>query len=81
MKNIKIWNIVYGLVLLVTVTAEVLAALAVKRLNMLPDAYMAAFIAVLALFAVGIGLLLFLPGKKPGKARRIAACVLAVAIV
>ena len=81
MKNIKIWNIVYGLVLLVTVTAEVLAALAVKRLNMLPDSYMAAFIGVLALFAVGIGLLLFLPGKKPGKARRIAACVLAVVIV
>ena len=32
----KKWNILYGLILLLTVTAEVLAVLGVKRLNMLP---------------------------------------------
>ena len=61
------WNLIYGLILLVTVTAEILAILAVKRLNMLPDAYMAVFIGVLALFALGIGLLLYFKGKKVGK--------------
>ena len=66
--------------LLITVAAEVLAILAVKRLNMLPDAYMAAFIIVLALFAAGIGLLLFLKGKTDGKGRKIAACVLALIV-
>ena len=60
MDKKKFWNLIYGLILLVTVTAEILAILAVKRLNMLPDAYMAVFIGVLALFALGIGLLLFL---------------------
>ena len=75
------WNLIYGLILLVTVTAEILAILAVKRLNMLPDGYMAVFIGVLALFALGIGLLLFLKGKKSGKGRRIAACVLAVVVI
>ena len=77
MKKNQNWNIVFACVLLLTLTAEVLAILAVKRLNMLPDAYMAAFIGVLALFAAGIGLLLFL---KANKNRRIAACVLALVV-
>ena len=81
MKRNQIWNMVYACVLLITVVAEVLAVLAVKRLNMLPDSYMAVFIGVLALFALGIGLLLFLNGKRSGKGRRIAACVLAVVVI
>lgn len=80
MKRNQIWNIVYACVLLITLAAEVLAILAVKRLNMLPDSYMAAFIGVLVLFGLGIGLLLFLKGKKSWKGRRIAACVLAVVV-
>jgi len=80
MKN-KTWNIVYGVVLLLVLTVEVLCVFAVKRLNMLPDAYMAAFIGVLALFAAGIGLLLFLKGKKDGKGRKIAAFILAVVVI
>ena len=75
------WNLIYGLILLVTVTAEILAILAVKRLNMLPDAYMAVFIGVLALFALGIGLLLYFKGKKVGKGKIIAACVLALVVI
>lgn len=81
MKRNRIWNFVYGAVLLAAVVAEVLAALAVKRLNMLPDSYMAAFIAVLAVFAVAVGLLLFLPGKKSGKIRKVIAFVFAVIMI
>ena len=81
MDNKRIWNYIYALIVLAVVAAETLAVLAVKRLNMLPDAYMATFIGVLALFAVAVGLLLFLEGKKSGKVRRIAACVLAIVLI
>lgn len=80
MKKNLIWNLIYGAIVLVTVVTEALAVMAVKRLNMLPDAYMAVFIGVLALFALGIGMLLFLKGRKDGKGRRVAACVLAVVV-
>ena len=80
MKKALFRNIIYGLLLLLVVVAEVLTVLAVKKLNMLPDAYMAVFIGVLALFALIIGLMLFVKGKKPGKVRRVIACVLAVLI-
>ena len=75
------WNLIYGAVLLAVVLAEVLAVIAVMRLNMLPDLYMAIFIGVLAVFALVVGLLLFLPVKQSGKVRKIAAAVLAVVLI
>ena len=81
MDKKKFWTFLYGLILLVTVTAEILAILAVKRLNMLPDAYMALFIGILALFALGIGVLLLFKGKKDGKGKKVAACVLALVVI
>lgn len=79
-KNI-LWNLIYiGLFLLVLIS-EGMAVAALIRLNMLPDAYLTAFVCLLVLFALGIGLCLLIKGKKSGKTRRIAACVLAVLVI
>ena len=81
MKRNTRWNILFALLLIMVLAAEVFAATSFMRMNMLPAAYMAAMIGVLAIFSLAIGLMLFVKGKKPGKARKIAACVLAVLLI
>ena len=53
----------------------------VIKLDMLPPLYLAAFIGVFALLSLIVGLMLFVKGRRSGKARRILACALAVLIV
>ena len=78
MKRSTLWKIICILILLLMLAAQVFAVVAVMHMNMLPDAYMAALIGVLVLFSLAVGLMLLVEGKKPGKGRRIVACVLAV---
>lgn len=94
MKKLQVGNILCGVVLAVQLVMEALTAAAIWRLNMLPDKYFAAVIAVLAVLWLIVGLLLFLPGRKRktgaflkrkrcriGLFRRIIGCILAVAII
>lgn len=76
MKKKLLWNIILILVFALLLFCEVLTVVTVIRLNMLPDLYLLAVVGVLALFTLLIGLMLFVPGKRPGRGRRIAACVL-----
>ena len=76
MKKNLLWNIVFILVFVLLLFCEALTVITIIRLDMLPDLYLYAIIGVFALFALLIGLLLFIPGKRPGKGRRIVACVL-----
>ena len=50
-------------------------------MDMLPKLYLAGVIGVFALLSLVIALMLFLRGKRPGKTRRILACVLTVLIL
>jgi len=77
MKRNIIWNILFTLIFLVLLAAEGLALYAVIRLNMLPLGYLIGLIAILALFSLGIGLLLL----KGGKGRSIIGCVLALLLI
>ena len=76
MKKNLLWNIVFILVFVLLLFCEALTVITIIRLDMLPDLYLYAIIGVFALFALLIGLLLFIPGKRPGKGRKIVACVL-----
>lgn len=80
MKKTVFWNIIYSIILLLMLAGEGMAVRALIRLNMLPKTYLLIIASVLALFALLVGLLLFWKGKKPGKVRRILACVLAVLV-
>ena len=83
MTNKKVTTALYIAVLVLMAIAEALTAFVVLRLGMLPSNFVIIMIAALALITIGVGLLLFLhrKGKKVGKARRIIACILALAIV
>ena len=59
MKKKLLWNIALILVFILLLFCEVLTVATVIRLDMLPDMYLFAVIGVLALFALLIGLLLF----------------------
>ena len=78
MKRNVLWNIALVLAFLLMLAGEAYAVAAVIRLDMLPAAYLAGLIGVLAVFSLLVGLMLFAKRKKPGKGRRIIACVLAV---
>lgn len=81
MKSSKIFTILSVLFVLLQVAAEALAAVVVIRLNMLPDKYLLALLALLILFAALTAGLLFLRGKNPvSLARRIVGWVLAILI-
>ena len=80
MKRNIIWTIVLVLIFLLMLAGEAYTVVAVISLDMLPEAYLAVLIGVLALFSLIVGLMLFVKGKKSGKARRIIACVLAVVV-
>ena len=83
MKNNKLSTILYIAVLSLLVIAEALTGASVLRLGMLPGRYVVLLIIALVLFAVLIGLLLFLRlrGKKVGNVRKVIACVLALIMV
>ncbi len=79
----KVYVILSAAVLLMLIIAELMTAIAILRMDMLPGAYAAVIIGMFVLFAAGTGLLLFLPGKekKVGTVRRVFASVLALVIV
>lgn len=78
MKRNPIWKILFALLLLVLVGAEVLALQAVIALNMLPPIYLIGLCVLFAAFDVLVGILLFRQGTHSGKARKIIACALAL---
>ena len=81
MKKNTFWNIVFTLIFLFMLAGEALTIATVIRLDMLPMVYMIAVIGLFAIFSLIIGLMLFRKGKKPGKGKKITACVLAVLLV
>lgn len=81
MKRKGLWNVIFALLFLLMLVGETLTVLTIIRLDMLPVLYLAGVIGLLAVFSLVVALMLFVNGKKPGKGRRIAACVLAVLIV
>lgn len=82
MNNKRLWLILSIAVLSLQVIAEVLTAVMVAQLNVLPAMYMIAMCIVFGLLAATTGLLLFLSIKKPvGMVRRIIACILALLMV
>lgn len=76
MKRSVFGNIVFALLFLLMLAGEALTVATVLRLDMLPQLYLGAMIAALALFSLLIGFLLFVKGKRSGKGRRVAGCVL-----
>ena len=82
MKKKYIPDILCAVVLLAQLLAEIWTAVAVLRLNMLPEKYTAVLIAGLVMFFLLTGMLMFLRFKKPvGVVRRIIACVLALGVI
>lgn len=82
MKKKYIPDILCAVVLLAQLVAEIWTAVAVLRLNMLPEKYAAVLIAGLVMFFLLTGMLMFLRFKKPvGIVRRIIACVLALGVI
>jgi len=82
MKNERIWKLLSVIMLSLQAIAEALVAVAVFKLNMLPDRYALIFVAALLFMLLVTGLLLFVRGKQPvSVARRCIACVLAFLII
>lgn len=83
MKNKVLSTILFITVMVLLVTAEVLTAAILLRLEMLPEKFVIVMVIALALIAAAIGLLLFLParGGRTGNVRRTIACVLALLMV
>ncbi len=82
MKKKYIADILCAVLLLAQLVAEIWTAVAVLRLNMLPEKYAAVLIAALVMFFLLTGLLMLLRFKKPvGIVRRIIACVLALGVI
>ena len=69
------------LLFLAMLTSLAFASVTLVQLDMLPTGYLIGLLIFLGLFALVIGLLLFLKGKKPGKVRRIIAAVLAILLL
>jgi LCP family protein required for cell wall assembly len=81
MKKSVIWIILGVLLFLGMLTSLVFASVTLVQLDMLPTGYLVGLLIFLGLFALLIGLMMFLKGKKPGKARRVIAAVLAVMLL
>lgn len=81
MKRNFLWNIAYGLILVLLLIGEALTVATLVRLDMLPVPYLAAIAAVFGLFALLVGYLFFSRSKRSGKGKRIIACVLTVLLV
>ena len=78
MKNNLLWRVLYAVCLLAAVATEVLAMVAMVRLNMLPDGYLALMGGLFLLFDAVAGYLLF---SKKGKRRKIVAFVLLILLI
>ena len=78
MRKPLLQRLIFAGLFLLMLISEVFAVIKLLRLDMLPPSYLMILVGVLALFSVGIGLLLFIRSFRPAKVRRIAACVLAV---
>lgn len=83
MKKSIIWNILFGFVLALQLTAEALTAAIILRLNMLPDKFVVVLVLAFLLMGAMTAVLLFVRfGKKPvSTVRRIMACILALLVV
>lgn len=81
MRKNTIWNSILGVLYLMMLIGEAFAIVTIIRLDMLPTGYLIALIGLLVLFGLVIGLLLFVKGKKPAKARRVIAAVLAILLL
>lgn len=81
MKEKVIWKLLAVLLFLAMLTSLAFASVTLVQLDMLPIGYLIGLLIFLGLFALVIGLLLFLKGKKPGKVRRIIAAVLAILLL
>ena len=81
MKEKVIWKLLAVLLFLAMLTSLAFASVTLVQLDMLPTGYLIGLLIFLGLFALVIGLLLFLKGKKPGKVRRIIAAVLAILLL
>lgn len=83
MKKRSLWTIVSLLVLALQLFTQVLTAVVVLRMDMLPDTLAVIFLCVLAVPALITALLLFVKNRKGtvGYGRRIIACVLALLVI
>ena len=82
MENKMIWPIVRAAVLTAQLVTEILAAVFVLTLNMLPLEYLIVFLTVLVVLAEGSILLMFVRVKDRIRLwRKIVSCILAIAIV
>lgn len=93
MKNLKLGTILCGLLWAAQGVVELLLALAVRKLNMLPDRYFTVLAGALLLLWGIVGVLLFLGGRKkrgtfekngrrgPGLFRRTVGCLMAIVMI
>lgn len=82
MENKMIWSVIRAAVLTAQLVTEVLAAVFVLTLNMLPTVYLIVFLAVLVLLAEGTVLLMFVRVKDRIRLwRKIVSCILSVLII
>jgi len=82
MENKMIWSVIRAAVLTLQLVAEVLAAVFVLSLNILPPIYLVVFLGILAILAEGSVLFMFVRVKDRIRLwRKIVSCVLAVLIV
>lgn len=82
MGNKRIWSIIRTVLLSVQMIAEILCTLVILQLNMLPDSYVVAFVAAMALLAVGTGLLMFVHVRdRIALWRKIFSGILAVLVL
>lgn len=82
MNKNKIWNWISGIALLFQAVAEVLLTAFVMRLDILPNRYVIALYAVMAVLLLLTAGILFLRGKKPvSLVRRIIGLVLVAVIL
>lgn len=82
MENKRVWSIIRTIILSVQLVMELLSAVVILRLNMLPDKYIAVFIATLAVLALITGLLMFIRVKDQiGLWRKIVSCILSLLVI
>lgn len=82
MKQSKLWNLLFAVLWLLQLVAEVITLMTIQRLDMLPDQYVILLVAFfLALWAI-MGLMLFMRSKSGRSGlRQGTACFLVLAIV
>ncbi len=82
MEKKRIWTIIGIVAISLQILLQVLAAIVVLRLNMLPNKYVVVFILAMVVLAECTALFMFIPVKSRIRLwRRIAACVLAALVI